>query len=746
MRLSEQQLRFLLACWLMALVAVVHSHVAFAAEHLAQVDHLRTGFELLGQHRDLPCESCHVNAVFKGTPTNCDACHGIGTVVRATAKTPTHIMSTNRCEVCHTPNAWKPAVNFDHAQTMGSCSTCHNGVQAVGKGPNHPTTSLECNACHSTVGWAGAGFNHAGITSGCSSCHNNTRATGLPANHIPIGSLDCNTSGCHSTDNVNPGGFRLGSANINAPTLTTTGHTSIASVVPACQTCHEAAPYLGMLVSTATSAGDSRPTALDKNHPTSGDCASCHTTTPTFASDVAGGGKPANHIPTNAPCAQCHTTPGNYALYSVTGTHQGLTNCLSCHGPTVANTFANITITTLPSNHIPVGNLDCNGSGCHTISNVNKGGFNIGSANINTPTLSVTGHTTVASAVSGCQSCHETAPYLGMLASTATAAGDSRPTALDKNHPTSGDCGSCHTTTPTFAGDLNSGSKPANHIPTNAPCAQCHTTAGNYAVYSVTGTHQGVTGCLSCHAPAVATTFANVTITTTPSSHIPIGSLDCNGSGCHTASNVNSGGFHLGSANINTPTLTVSGHTTIASAVTGCQSCHETAPYLGMLASTATTAGDSRPTALDKSHPTSGDCNSCHTTTPTFATDISGSAGKPANHIPTTAPCAQCHTTLGNYAVYSVTGTHQGVTGCLSCHASAVANTFDNVTITTTPSNHIPIGSLDCNGSGCHTAGNVNSGGFHLGSANINTPTLTTTGHTTIASAVTGCQTCHETA
>ena len=31
-------------------------------------DHLTTGFELLGQHRDLPCEACHVNAIFKGTP------------------------------------------------------------------------------------------------------------------------------------------------------------------------------------------------------------------------------------------------------------------------------------------------------------------------------------------------------------------------------------------------------------------------------------------------------------------------------------------------------------------------------------------------------------------------------------------------------------------------------------------------------------------------------------------------------
>ena len=53
--------------------------------------------------------------------------------------------------------------------------------------------------------------------------------------------------------------------------------------------------------------------------------------------------------------------------------------------------------------------------------------------------------------------------------------------------------------------------------------------------------------------------------------------------------------------------------------------------------------------ALDKAHPTSGDCNGCHTTTPTFAGNVTQS-GKPANHIPTTAACTQCHTTAGNYA------------------------------------------------------------------------------------------------
>src|SRR5207244_8980163 len=114
---------------------------------------------------------------------------------------------------------------------------------------------------------------------------------------------------------------------------------------------------------------------------------------------------------------------------------------------------------------------------------------------------------------------------------------------------------------------------------------------------------------------------------------------------------VNTGGFKLGTASTSSPTLTIAGHTTVAAAVASCATCHESAAYLGMMASSATAWGDSRPQAFDKVHPVAGDCNSCHTTTPTFATDVTPSA-KPANHIPTTAPCTQCHTTANDYAQY----------------------------------------------------------------------------------------------
>src|SRR4029077_1461967 len=188
--------------------------------------------------------------------------------------------------------------------------------------------------------------------------------------------------------------------------------------------------------------------------------------------------------------------------------------------------------------------------------------------------------------------------------------------------------------------------KPANHIPTSAPCIQCHT-AGNYAQYSSPATHQGVTECLSCHAPAVVAKFSTTnpafSILSIPGNHIPPTSPppDCGSSGCHTTANVTPGGagFRIGTPSISSPTLNVAGHTAVSSIA--CATCHESAPYMGMMASTSSAMGDSRPptnaTYDTTPHPTTGDCGNCHVTTPTFASNLLPTAGKPSNHIPTTA-------------------------------------------------------------------------------------------------------------
>ena len=557
----------LLALAVLPLAASAQSALSTVQSRL-NFDHLTTGFELIGQHRDLPCESCHVNAIFKGTPKDCGACHGIGTLVRATAKPRNHILSTDQCQACHTPVAWNPAYIVDHTQVRGSCSTCHNGSMAQGKGPTHLVTDLECDACHTTLTWAGATFNHVGVTSGCASCHDNIHANGVTPTHVPIGTPVTPCESCHSPTNYvtwNPGVIN---------------HPAVASLT--CASCHETANFQGMKPSTNTTAGDSRPNAtLDKIHPSTGDCSLCHTTISFLDPTVQ---RPANHIPTTAICSQCHLSSTDWSTYSVQGVHQGVTTgCALCHGPGTGP-FAGpppsnvITIVGWPgSSHFPVGTADCGGSGCHSTTNVNPGGFKIGAASITAPTLGIAGHATIAAAgVTGCMNCHETAPYTGMMASTTGAADNRPPTSFDSKHPTAGDCNGCHTTTPTFAADVTAG-KPSNHIPTSAPCAQCHTTASDYTQYSSPGTHQGVTGCLSCHGAAVAATFSLTSpvfsVLTVPANHIQFGTADCNGSGCHSATNVTpgGGGFKIGAASIAAPTLAVAGHTTIASAgVSGC--------------------------------------------------------------------------------------------------------------------------------------------------------------------------------
>src|SRR5580658_1298291 len=117
-----------------AYLMLVPSWAAAAATSPITVpfDHLTTGVELDGVHRDLPCEACHLNAVFRGTPRDCGTCHIKGSLYDATPKTPSHILSTNNCAACHNTISFRPQVQVDHAETMGTCVSCHNGVIATG--------------------------------------------------------------------------------------------------------------------------------------------------------------------------------------------------------------------------------------------------------------------------------------------------------------------------------------------------------------------------------------------------------------------------------------------------------------------------------------------------------------------------------------------------------------------------------------------------------------------------------------
>src|SRR5207302_4328994 len=134
---------------------------------------------------------------------------------------------------------------------------------------------------------------------------------------------------------------------------------------------------------------------------------------------------PPTHVSTPGPSTPGHSAVDTVALFPHAVSGCRVTHCLSCPGTTSTTTFPIFSILTNPGNHIPFASLDCNGSGCHTTSNVNAGGFKLGSASLTAPTLSVAGHTTVAAGVAACQTCHESAPYLGMIAGRESTRRDS---------------------------------------------------------------------------------------------------------------------------------------------------------------------------------------------------------------------------------------------------------------------------------------------------------------------------------
>src|SRR5687767_13582499 len=128
---DRPQQRILWTVVSLALVAALAMRIATAQR--SAFDHMTTGFELQGAHRDVSCESCHVGAMFKGTPRTCTACHTMGSRFSASPKPANHVMTSERCDACHTQDAFMPVLFMQHTEVRGACFTCHNGTTATGK-------------------------------------------------------------------------------------------------------------------------------------------------------------------------------------------------------------------------------------------------------------------------------------------------------------------------------------------------------------------------------------------------------------------------------------------------------------------------------------------------------------------------------------------------------------------------------------------------------------------------------------
>jgi hypothetical protein len=288
-------------------------------------DHSTAIFKLAGKHVPLACADCHVNDVFKGTPTDCASCH---------AKEDVHEGALGAdCASCHTPNDWKSST-FDHntatfpltgKHVPVACADCHTDKRFKGA----PTDCVSCHApddvhlgnlgsdckqCHTTAGWVPSTFDH------------NTSIFPLTGKHFPLACNDCHTdkifkgtptscSGCHSGNDAHGGrfgsncgachttsGWRPASFDHNLARFKLTGrHVNIS-----CESCHTN----GLLGATPSS------------------CSACH-------NDAHSGRFGAN-------CSTCHSTSAwspasfnhNLVGFALTGAHASLA-CSSCHGGSI---------------------------------------------------------------------------------------------------------------------------------------------------------------------------------------------------------------------------------------------------------------------------------------------------------------------------------------------------------------------------------------------------------------------------
>lgn len=255
-------------------------------------DHTATRFLLTGAHEQVPCESCHQQGIFRGTPTDCSFCHGASGSRAKSVRPFNHPQTTNRCQDCHVTTTWEN-VRFDHSAVSARCSACHNGVQGQGKPLGHIATAAECDTCHIDVAWEIIRFDHSGAAGQCSSCHNGVDATGKPNDHLQTSS-ECDL--CHSTRAWTPATF---------------DHTNI---MGPCQGCHNGVDARG------------KP---NDHFVTLRDCDECHTTTAwqpdTFRHTSAN--YPGDHR-RNLDCSECHLANSETVQWPSPGLQP---DCAACH-------------------------------------------------------------------------------------------------------------------------------------------------------------------------------------------------------------------------------------------------------------------------------------------------------------------------------------------------------------------------------------------------------------------------------
>jgi hypothetical protein len=347
-------------------------------------DHGLTGWPLEGAHARQRCQACHKASLVVAPAVRADTSLsasrtylGLGTACTACHLDEHRGRVSGRCGDCHSVDAWKPVVRFDHNRTRFPltgrhadvrCDGCHRVRHQLVRGPGgtmdstfmdfraprasraarcagcHPSPHHEasmasrCERCHSTAGWfvladSVRRFDHAAVgfplrgahaTARCENCHLSSARAVLPARVALVRAnfvrplhrqrmVFDRCDACHA--DVHQG--QLGASRLNRD----------------CDACHSEIRFTPAVF--ALEAHDSSGFPLTGAHRAT-PCTSCH---PLLAGAAAGSGEIRFRF-ADATCAACHRDPhaGQFAGRRVPGARPAARSeagarlaCTPCH-------------------------------------------------------------------------------------------------------------------------------------------------------------------------------------------------------------------------------------------------------------------------------------------------------------------------------------------------------------------------------------------------------------------------------
>lgn len=169
-------------------VSIDHRKAGFGAECLqchredalswrTSFDHNKTQFLTRGIHEAVNCNQCHTAGIYRGTPSECVACH---LKEYAATNNPNHTTAgfPTDCALCHRALTWQPAVFFPHEQYF-----------PIGSGDTHrPGRWQSCTDCHT------ASPNYAVFE--CINCHEHSRSE-TDRHHDDVSGYSYQSTACY---------------------------------------------------------------------------------------------------------------------------------------------------------------------------------------------------------------------------------------------------------------------------------------------------------------------------------------------------------------------------------------------------------------------------------------------------------------------------------------------------------------------------------------------------------------------